>query len=290
MIAAVFSLAFVAQVIPRAGPYALAARGGSLTERAGVVYLGFDAKLFFGAFAAAVVAQATDSVYAGILGGVAAGMVVAAAQIYCALWLEANQVIVGVALNLLALGGTRFLMQVLYHEAANTPPSPAFGDTLVGNPLVWGAAIAVVIVPLAVRVTRWGLRLRAAGDRPEALVSVGDSPRRARLYAALVGGALAGAGGAQLSLSVNGFSADMSNGRGYIALAMIILSGWRPGYAALACVGVATADALKIQLQTTQALSIPSELVSLLPYVLTLVVLIVFSGESRKPPGALGTL
>ena len=290
MIAAVFTLAFVAAVIRMATPYALAALGGSLTERAGVIDLALEAKLLFGAFAAAAVAHATDSIYAGILAGMIAGVLVAATQIYCALWLEANQVIVGVALNLLALGGTRFLMQVLYHEAANTPPSPAFGDLhSLGNPLVLGCGRSrSMIVPLAVkRVTRWGTPTsRGRRDRPEALVSVGDSPRRARLYAALVGGALAGAGGAQLSLPVGGFSADISGGRGYIALAMVILAGWRPGYAALACVGVATADALKIQLQTTHALPIPSELVSLLPYVLTLVVLIVFSnGKSRQAAG-----
>ena len=115
-------------------------------------------------------------------------------------------------------------------------------------------------------------------------------PGRARLYAALVGGALAGAGGAQLSLPVGGFSADMSSGRGYIALAMVILAGWRPGFAALACVGVAISKALAIQLQTTHALPVPSELADLLPYVLTLVVLIVFSAKSRKPPPALGKL
>ena len=288
MIGAVLSLAFAAQVIRMAVPYALAALGGSLTERAGVIDLALEAKLLFGAFAAAVVAHATDSVYACIVGGIAAGMIVAAVQLACALWLEADQVIVGVALNVLALGGTRFLMQVLYQEAANTPPTPAFGNTLVGNPLVWGTAVAAVLVPLAVRTTRWGLRLRAAGDRPDALVAVGVSPRSARLYAALVGGALAGAGGAQLSLPVGGFSADMSGGRGYIALAMVILAGWRPGYAALACVGVATADALNIQLQTTHALPIPSELAPLLPYVLTLLVLIAFSAKSRRPPAALG--
>jgi simple sugar transport system permease protein len=294
MIDAVFTFAFVLQVIRIAVPYVFGALCGSVTERAGMIDLAIEAKLLFGAFTAAAVGHATGSAVAGIVGGMLAGVAVAAIQAYAALWREADQVIVGVALNILALGGTRFLLQVIYHEGANTPPAPAYGDAVVGNPLVVGAAIAAVAVPLAVRRTRWGLRLRAAGDRPEALVAVGVSPRVTRLWAALVGGALAGAGGAQLSLAVGGFSADMSSGRGYIAIAMVILAGWRSWAAALACVGVAIADALNISIQITHATiaghRIPSELAPLLPYVLTLLVLVIFDGKSRKPPDALGKL
>jgi simple sugar transport system permease protein len=108
-----------------------------------------------------------------------------------------------------------------------------------------------------------------------------------RLSAAVAGGALAGAGGAQLSLAVGVFSADMSSGRGYIALAMVILSGWRPAFAALACVGVAFAEAMNIQLQVTGS-AIPRELAPLLPYVLTLAVLVVYGGKGRQPPASIG--
>jgi simple sugar transport system permease protein len=287
LLSAVFSLAFVAQVIRIAVPYALAALGGAITERSGVVDLALEAKLLFGAFAAAAVGHATGSITLAIVAGVAAGMVVAAVQIGCALGLGANQVIVGIALNLLALGGTRFLLQIIFHEGANSPPCPSLASAVIGNPLVWLAVAAAVVVPLAVKRTRWGLRLRAAGDRPDALIAVGVAPARARLAAALVGGGLAGAGGAQLALSVGGFHADMSSGRGYIALAMIILSTWRPALAALACVGVAVAEALNIQLQLAGT-GVPSELASLLPYALTSVVLVAVDANLRKPPAALG--
>jgi simple sugar transport system permease protein len=286
-VGAIFTLALVAQVVRIAVPYALGALGGAITERSGVVDLAIEAKLLFGAFAAAAVAHATGSATAGAFGGAAAGAVVALAQVGCALWLEADQVIVGVALNIVALAGTRFLLQVIYHEGANSPPVPAFGDAVATNPLVLLAVVAAIVVPLAVRRTRWGLRLRAAGDRPDALVAVGVSPRGSRLAAALVGGALAGAGGAQLSLAVGVFSADMSSGRGYIALAMVILSGWRPAFAALACVGVALAEAMNIQLQVAGA-AIPRELSPLLPYMLTLVVLVIYGGKGRQPPASLG--
>lgn len=288
MLESILSLAFFAQVLRIAVPYALAALGGAITERAGVVDLALEAKLLFGAFTAAAVGHATGSATLGVFGGILAGSAVAALQVAFSLRLAADQVIVGVALNLLALGGTRFLLQLLYGEGSNSPPTPAFGDAVVTNPIVWLALLAAILIPLALRRTRWGLRLRAAGDRPDALTAVGTSPTRARLLAALVGGALAGAGGAQLSLAVGGFVADMSSGRGYIALAMVILSGWRPSLAALACVGVATAEALNIQLQLADS-GIPRELAPLLPYLLTLIV-VAWVGARARPPQALGKL
>jgi simple sugar transport system permease protein len=202
--------------------------------------------------------------------------------------LGADHAIVGIALNLLALGGTRFLLQLIFHEGANSPPAPSYGDAVLTNPLVWTAAVASIAIPYAVWRTRWGLRLRAAGDRPDALLAVGVRPIEARLWAALVGGALSGAGGAQLSLAVGGFSADMSSGRGYIALAMVTLSGWRPAYAALAWLGVAFAEAYNIQLQVTGS-SIPRELAPMLPYVLTLVVVTIYRGKN-PPPASIGKL
>jgi general nucleoside transport system permease protein len=284
LVTIVLSLAFVLQVLETAIPYSLAATCGAITERSGVIDLALEAKLLFGAFAAAAVAHATGSAYAGVAGGMAAGVAVAAVQIGFALWLRADQVIIGVALNLMALGGTRFLLQVLYNEGANSPLVPDLGSVVV-NPIAWLAVLAPIAVAYAVVHTRWGLRLRAAGDRPDALVAVGASPVTARFAAGLVGGALAGAGGAQLSLSVNGFVADVSSGRGYMALAMVILAGWRPAIAALACLGVAVTEVLGHQLQGT---ALPHELVPLLPYIATLVVLAI--GGTRPPPRALGRL
>ena len=285
----ILTIALLWQTLRIAVPYALAALGGAITERSGTIDLAIEAKLLFGAFAAAAVAHATGSAPIGILGGAAAGMAVGAVQAYLALWLEADQVIIGVALNIVALAGTRFLLQLIYHEGANSPPVPAFGDTVVANPIVWLAVIATIAAPFVLRRTRWGLRLRAAGDRPDALTAASVSPRRVRLGAAIIGGGLAGAGGAQLSLAVGVFSADMSGGRGYIALAMVILSGWRPAFAALACLGVAFAEAMNIQLQVTSS-AIPRELLPLLPYVMTLIVLVIYGGKGRQPPSSLGKL
>jgi general nucleoside transport system permease protein len=289
LFAAVFSLGFVAQVLRIAVPYALSAMGGAVTERSGMIDLALEGKLLFGAFSAAAVGHATGSAVLGLAGGIAAGMGIAAIQAGFSLRLGANQVIVGFALNLIGAAGTRFLLQLIFGEGANSPPCPAYGSEVLGNPIVWLTAIAAVALPFALRRTRWGVRLRAAGDRPDALVAVGVSPTRARLAAALVGGALTGAGGAQLSLAVGGFVADMSSGRGYIALAMVIMAGWRPAWAVIACVGVAAAEALSITFQVT-SVPIAHELVALLPYVATLAVLVIFRGDRRSPPRALGKL
>jgi simple sugar transport system permease protein len=286
VLVAILSLGFAAQVLHFSVPYALAALGGAVTERSGVVDLALEGKLLFGAFTAAAIGHVTGSAVLGIAGGMAAGMVVAAAQVGLALGLGADQVIVGVALNALGAAGTRFLLQLVFHEGANSPPCPAYGDALVGNPIVWIAVIATAVVPFALRRTRWGVRLRAAGDRPDALVSVGVSPTRARLAAVLVGGALTGAGGAELSLAVGGFTADSAAGRGYIALAMVIMSGWRPAWAVLACIGVAMTRVLGIVLQNN-AVPIAPELLDLLPYATTLAVLVIY-GVRRPPPRSLG--
>ena len=288
MIDTLLSAVFWASVLRIAIPYVLAAIGGSVTERAGVIDLAIEAKLLFGAFTAAAVSHATGSAYAGVLGGMAAGVAVAGAQTFFALRMGADQVIIGVAFNLIALAGTRFLLQLFYGVGANSPQAPGVGDAIASNPLFWLAVLATIAVPLALARSRWGLRLRAAGDRPDALVAVGASPTKARVYAALVGGALAGAGGAQQALAVDGFVADMSGGRGYIVLAMIILAGWRPAWAALACLGIAFSHALGVELQILGS-AIPRELAPLLPYVLTVLVLAIW-GSSGKPPRSLGKL
>jgi len=282
-------LELFARVIPNAVPYVLAALCGVVTERSGLIDLALEAKLLFGAFAAAAIAYATGSLYLGIAAGAVAGAIVAAVQTGFALTLRADQIVVGIGLNIVAFAGTRLLLQLVYHEGANSPQIVGFGSALLANPAVWIAAIAAVAVPFALTRTRWGLRLRAAGDRPDALRAAGVSPARARLWAAMIGGALAGVGGAHLSLRGTGFVSDMSNGRGYMALAMVILAGWRPGIAALACVGVAIAETVSHMLQNAYGREIPPDLVVLLPYVVTLAVLAIFGGRGQ-PPKALGKI
>src|SRR5262249_5492340 len=130
----------ISQLVPVVVTYALAALCGAITERAGVIDLALEAKLLFGAFAAVAVTLATDNPVLGMLGGAAAGMAVAAVQLGCALGFGADQVVVGIALNIVALAGTRFLLEVCYGAGANSPTITA----VLGNQIVWTAAIATV--------------------------------------------------------------------------------------------------------------------------------------------------
>lgn len=287
LLAAVFSLAFLTQAVRITIPYACAAVGGAITERSGVIDLALEAKLLWGAFATAVVAHATGSVAAGIAAGIAAGAAVGAIQLLLAVVLRADQVIVGVALNLAAYGLTRYLLSVLYGSTANSPQTPGVGSAVWTSPVFWLALALIAALTVALARTAAGLRVRAAGDRPDALAAAGVSVVRTRLVALVAGGAIAGLGGAQLALAAHGFSADMSGGRGYIALAIVILGGWRPAVVAALCLAFGAAEALQLQLQLQLRSDGIRTLAQLLPYALTLAVLVIAPRRSRAP-AALG--
>lgn len=286
VLASILSFAFLTQVVRITVPYLLAALGGAMTERSGTVDLALEAKLLWGAFAAAVFARATGSVAVGIGAAMAAGAAVGAVQALWTVRLGADQVVTGVALNLAAYGLTRYLLQVLYGQAANSPPCPGVGTAVWSSPIVLATIVVTVVVIGLVAATRLGLRIRAAGERPDAVAAAGVSVARTRWAAAVFGGAVAGLGGAQLSLAVNGFVAEMSSGRGYVALAAVIMGGWRPAVVASVCVGFGAAEALQVRLQSS-GLGVPTELMRPLPFVLALVLLAVARGRGRAP-AALG--
>jgi len=283
---AVLSTAFAAQAVKIALPYACAAAGGAVTERSGVIDLAIESKLLWGAFAAAVAAHATGSIAAGVVAGMAAGAAVGVLQLVLGVVLAADQVVVGVALNLASYGLTRFLLEVLYQSSANSPQTVGVGSAVWTSPVAWLAVIVIAVVALGLARTPLGLRIRAAGDRPDGVATAGLSVTRIRLWALVIGGAVAGLGGAQLALAAHGFSAEMSGGRGYIALAIVILGGWRPGVAALVCLMFGVIEALQVQLQLAKV-GVPDQLTQLLPYAVTLVVLVIAPRRAR-PPRALG--
>lgn len=286
LVTAIASAAFLTQAVRIAVPYACAAVGGAVTERSGVVDLAIESKLLWGAFAAAVAAHATGSVAAGIAAGIAAGALVGVVQLVLGVVLRADQIIVGVALNLASYGLTRYLLQILYESSANSPQTPGIGSAVWTSPVFWLAAALIVLVTIVIARTPIGLRIRAAGDRPDALTAAGVSVIRTRLVALAVGGAIAGLGGAQLALAAHGFSAEMSGGRGYIALAIVILGAWRPARVALFCLAFGVAEALQLQLQL-QLQGAGDDglraLVQMLPYLLTLAVLALAPRLARAP-------
>jgi ABC-type uncharacterized transport system permease subunit len=201
--------------------------------------------------------------------------------------------VVGIAINLLVIGGTRFFLRLAFHSSANSPRLPGFGAeqsgtgvaSLVSNPLIWLGIIAVAAVAWMLYRTPFGLRIRAVGEHPAAATSVGINVSRIRYVSAALSGLLAALGGAYLALDQHQFSAEMTAGRGFIALAAVIFGRWDPARAALACLLFAAAETLQIQLQGSQ--SIPSQFVEMIPYALTIIALAGVVGRATAP-AALG--
>lgn len=265
-----------------ATPLLLAALGGVVSERAGVVNIALEGKLLAGAFAAAAVAYATSSPWLALPAAAAVGALVGLLHAVFCVVMRGDHIVVGVALNLLVAGATQFLMSAWYGSSANTPTFASFSGV---SPLVWIAAFAVPAVAVTLHRTRFGLRLRAVGEHAEALESLGVDALRVRVGAVMLAGALAGLGGAFLALEAAQFVKNMSAGRGFLALAAVIFGKWRPTGAALACIFFGLTQAVQIRLQ---GIGIPTQFVQMLPWILTMVALAGFVGSSRAP-AQLGT-
>lgn len=286
-------LAFLAQTLRIAIPYLFAATGGVVSERSGLIALGLEGYMLGGAFCGALASYYSGSPWVGLLGAAVGGAALALLYAVAAIRFRADQVVVGIAINLLVIGGTRFFLRLAFHSSANSPRVPGFGveqsgtglGALATNPLFWIGIAAVALVTWLLYRTPFGLRIRAAGEHPAAATSVGIRVGRVRYASAALSGMLAALGGAYLALDQHQFSAEMTAGRGFIALAAVIFGRWDPARAALACLLFAAAEALQIQLQGTQA--IPSQFVEMIPYALTIIAL---AGVVRRavPPAALG--
>lgn len=286
-------LVFLAQTLRIAIPYLFAASGGVISERSGLIGLGLEGYMLGGAFCGAVASYYSGSPWIGLAGAIAGGAALALLYAVTAIRFRADQVVLGVAINLFVTGATRFFLRLAFHSSANSPRVPGFGVeqsgtgivALVGNPLIWLGILAVAVMAWLLYRTPFGLRVRAAGEHPTAALSVGVAVDRVRYVAAALSGVLAGLGGAYLALDQHQFSADMTAGRGFIALAATIFGRWDPFRAAMACLFFAAAETLQIQLQGSQA--IPSQFVEMIPYALTIVALAGVVGRAVAP-AALG--
>lgn len=286
-------LLFIAQTVRIAIPYLFAAAGGAIAERSGVVSLTLEGFMLGGAFGAALGSYYTGSPWLGLIAGVAAGLALGCVHAVASIRYKADQVVVGVAINLLAVGVTRFFLQLAFQSSSNSPRVPGFGGDASGgsalaflsNPLVWLGLAVMPAAGFVVNKTRFGLRLRAAGEHPEAAASVGVPVKRVRYVAVIASGALAACGGVYLALDQHQFTDSMTAGRGFIALAAVIFGRWDPMRAGAACLLFAAAETLQIQLQAAQV--VPSQFVAMIPYVLTIVAVAGVVGRST-PPTALG--
>jgi ABC-type uncharacterized transport system permease subunit len=273
----------VLQVLRIATPYLLAAAGGVVAERSGIISLSLEGYMLSGACAAAFGALYGGSPWVGLVAGLAGGMAAAGLHALATVRYRADQVVAGIAINLLAIGATRFALRVAFGSSSNSPRVPGFG---VPNPLVIMGLVALPAVDALIRRTRFGLRLRAAGEHPAAATSVGIDVDRIRVAAVLLSGLLAGLGGAYLALDQHQFTDEMTAGRGFIAVAAVIFGRWEPVRVGVACLLFAVAETIEIHLQGTSG--IPSQFVEMIPYVLTIIALAGVVGRS-VPPAALGT-
>ncbi len=292
---------FLEASVRTATPLLYAALGEMLAERAGVINVGLEGSIAAGAFAALVAAGVGGTV-AGFAGGAAAGLAVALLFALFVVVLEADQIITGTAVTLLAHGLTVALKRTLYggggeelreHNAAplrvpGLAALPVVGRALFAEPPATYALYA--LVPLAwwwLYRTHSGLALRAVGESPEAARAAGVRPRLVRACAIGAGGALGGVGGATLVLAQAGtFAEGMSAGRGFIAIAVVALGRWHPLGVALAALLFGAASALQYLFQA-MGWAVPYQLFLALPYVLTLAALAVLRGRAASP-AALG--
>ncbi|HMC55343.1 MAG TPA: ABC transporter permease [Gemmatimonadaceae bacterium] len=284
-------IAFVAQTLRIAMPYLFASAGGVVSERAGLIGLTLEGYMLSAAFCAALGSYFGGGPWSGILAGVAGGALVGLLYGVCSIRYRANQVVVGIAINLLAIGLTRFLLRLTFDSSSNSPRIPGFTEhgtgllALVTNPLAWLGVLSLPVVGWLLYRTAFGLRMQSVGEHPEAALSVGIPVNRVRWIAVALSGALSGLGGAYLALDQHQFTDQMTAGRGFIALAATIFGRWDPTRVSIACVLFAAAETLQIQLQGAQL--IPSQFVEMIPYVLTIVALAGVVGRS-VPPAALG--
>jgi simple sugar transport system permease protein len=271
-------------------PLVFTSMGGVFSERSGVVNIALEGLMLVGAFAAAATAYVTHSPWIGAAAGVAAG--VSLALVYGLFVIEArsDQIVAGTAINLLAFGVTPMLAKAFF-DTAGTTPSLEIGDRFASEPIY--LALAVVIgIAFWFRHSRLGLWLGFAGEHPEALSTAGIRVKRVRWFGVLMAGALAGLGGATLSIFLSSsFSRGMTAGRGFMALAALIFGKWKPVPTFFACLFFGLTDALQIRLQGVPIFGddpIPVQFIQILPYVVTVLVLAGFMGKSR-PPKALGS-
>src|SRR5579863_282759 len=294
---------FLAATIRIATPLALAALGGILSERAGVFAVGLEGMMLAGAFAATVGAWASDNTAVGMLLAVVGGATIGLAVAIVAVRFRADNMVTGLAVNILALGLTSYLMRVLAGGATPmsihlTPvpalPIPGLADVPVLGPLLFThppltylTAFGCVTLTLFLGRTQAGLTLRATGENPEAAFASGANPLVVRMIAVISCGAVAGLGGAVLTLQqVGTFTDGMTSGRGYLALAALIVGRWTPWGAAAACLVFGAAEAFELRLQTF-GVPVSSYIVQMAPYLIALAVLAGI-GQSSKLPAAIG--
>lgn len=279
-------------MIRSATPLIFAALGGMFSERSGVINIALEGLMLAGAFVGAVVTYELNNPYIGFLAALIAGALTALIFAVAVIKFEADQVVAGFAINILMLGLPAVISSRIYDSAGSTQQiAQEFLLPDYYNRLSIASILAFILVPVCWYVlykTPFGLRIRATGENPAAADAAGVNVVRLRYTAVMISGVLAAAGGAYLSIGQSSlFTRGMTAGRGFIALAALILAKWKPLPVLFACLFFGFTEALAIQFQGVVKLpsgeDIPVQFIQMIPYVLTIIVLAGFIGLSRAP-------
>ena len=267
-------------------PLLFAALGGLLSERAGVANIALEGFILVSAFVAAATVHLSQSLFLGVTAAVLVTMVAGLLFATVCILTRADQIVIGTAFNLFAIGGIPVISRALFAQTGSTPSLPL--ELRFHQPL-WFASFAIVAglaLHFLISSTPFGLRVRAAGDFPEALLGRGISVDRLRAFSITIGsGLLAFAGVYVSTCQASGYTRGMAGGRGFIALAALIFGGWKPIPTVLACLFFGFVDAIQIQVQNLPQvrLLVPDQLIQVFPYVLTLAILAMSRRNIRAP-------
>ncbi|MBI4810761.1 MAG: ABC transporter permease [Ignavibacteriales bacterium] len=282
-----FSIAFLTQSLRISIPYALPAMGATFSERGGVVNIALEGILLISAFTTTVGTFYTSDPLFGILCGLVAGLFVGLLHSVITVTFKADQIVSGIAINLFAVGITKFSCQLIFDSSSNSARIVGLEQwnilpslPIINNPFIVGSVILLIISNFVLFKTRFGLRLRAVGEHPIAAETLGVHVNKMRHIGVLISGALAGLGGAWLAIDQHSFTDGMTAGRGFIALAAMIIGKWKPMGAIAACVLFGFAESISIRLQSV---SHAAQFIQMIPYVVTMIVLSGFIGRATPP-------
>jgi general nucleoside transport system permease protein len=299
MISELFSatvlIGILASGIRLATPYLYAAIGETFSQRSGVLNLGVEGQMLLGAFAAFYVSLKTGSLWLGVLAALLVGALMGLAMAYVTINLQAQQGISGIGFYLFGLGMSDLLFQMLLGKIVtingfskiNIPvlsAIPGLGDIFFKQSLlVYGAFLLVPIAWFVLNKTTLGLKIRSVGENPDAADSLGVSVARMRYFTIILGGALSGIAGASLSISLlNVFQQNMTSGMGFIAVALVYFGAWRPGGVLIGALLFSMVNSLQLWIQVL-GIPIPSDIAVMMPYILTIIVLVASVSKVRAP-------
>jgi len=295
ILSASFFIGILASGIRLATPYLYAGLGETLSQRSGVLNLGVEGQMLMGAFAAFYVTFETGNVWLGILAALVVGAVMGVAMAFVSVNLQAQQGISGIGFYLFGLGVSTLLFQMLLgtvetvsgFSSIHIPvlsDIPVIGEIFFRqNVLVYAAFALVPVAHFLLQKTTLGLKIRAVGENPEAADSLGVSVAKIRYITVTIGGLLSGIAGASMSIALlNVFQQNMTSGLGFIAVALVYFGGWRPFGVMLGALLFSMVNALQLRLQV-EGVPVASDLMVMMPYVLTIVALVLTMQRVRSP-------